>query len=126
MPIPLDILYRAIRNYFICLIEEKIIGICSILFYNEDLAEIRTLLVDKDYRYLHIGEKLVFACIQEGKLYGVKNVFCLTLVPDFFRRIGFRDYAKEKLPLKIFKDCLSCSKYDNCDEEALILKIKDR
>jgi amino-acid N-acetyltransferase len=53
----------------------------------------------------------------------MERVFVLTYAPDFFRRFGFEMYPKEKLPHKIWADCLNCPKFPDCDEVALILEL---
>ena len=39
------------------------------------------------------------------------------------KRPGFRDYPKDKLPHKIWTDCIKCPKFPDCDEEALIVEL---
>jgi amino-acid N-acetyltransferase len=49
-------------------------------------------------------------------------VFALTYQAEFFRRIGFERVDKGELPHKVWRDCLKCTKFPNCDETA-VLKI---
>jgi amino-acid N-acetyltransferase len=48
------------------------------------------------------------------------HVFVLTYAPAFFQKFGFVSYPKEKLPHKVWTDCLNCPKFPGCDEVALI------
>jgi len=54
---------------------------------------------------------------------GVSRVFTLTYKPEFFSKLGFKKIDKEELPHKIWSECVSCPKFPDCDEVALIIKI---
>ena len=43
-------------------------------------------------------------------------------VPDFFKSLGFTVTTKESLPHKIWKECIECPKFPNCDEIAMTLE----
>ena len=87
----------------------------------EDLAEVKALAVDEDFQKRGIGRKLVEACLKEARRLGAKKVFCLTYVPEFFKRFGFQKISRKKLPHKIWTECLQCHKFPNCDEQAMML-----
>jgi amino-acid N-acetyltransferase len=54
----------------------------------------------------------------------LKKVFTLTLVPQFFERLGFRTIKKDELPHKIWQDCINCTKFpDKCDEIAMTKEL---
>jgi amino-acid N-acetyltransferase len=89
----------------------------------EDLAEIRSLAVDKNYQDRGIGKNLVKQCLKEAKALGLKRVFALTYHPEFFKKLGFKDTDKASLPQKIWGDCLRCPKFPECDENAVIINL---
>ena len=99
-------------------------GACALHIVGwDDLAEIKSLVVVKEYQRKGIGKKLVSVCIEEAKSLGVKRVFALTFVGAFFRKLGFKKIAKEKLPHKIWSECVTCPYFPHCKEKAFILKI---
>ncbi|MFP4087465.1 MAG: GNAT family N-acetyltransferase, partial [Desulfobacteraceae bacterium] len=57
----------------------------------------------------------------EARSLGIKKVFTLTYVPDFFVKMGFEEIEKAVLPHKIWADCLKCPKFPDCDEIAMML-----
>jgi len=57
--------------------------------------------------------------IQEAGNFGLEKIFTLTYQAGFFRKQGFADIDKSQLPHKIWSDCLNCTKFPDCDEEAL-------
>lgn len=119
----LNELYENIRDFFVFENKHKIVG-CSALHISwGDLAEIKSLAVDKAYQSRGIGKSLVEACVWEAKLMGAKRLFALTYAPVFFQKLGFKKIAHNKLPHKIWAECINCSKFPNCEEIALIKKI---
>jgi amino-acid N-acetyltransferase len=122
---PLSELYDHVRDFFVFEITEtgKVAGCGALQFCWEDLAEIRSLAVLKDYQGKHIGDQLAQAAIDEARVYGIKKLFTLTYRPDFFKRFDFRIIDRAELPLKIWSDCISCVKFPDCDETAMMLSL---
>lgn len=124
LPRSLSELYESIRDFFVCEDDGKIVGVCALHIIWEDLAEIRSLAVDRGYQKIGIGKTLVRRCLKEAKELGLKKVFALTYIPEFFRKMGFIDIEKSSLPQKIWGDCLRCHKFPECDEHAVIKNIR--
>jgi amino-acid N-acetyltransferase len=120
LPRALNELYESIRDFFVYENEGKIIAVCALRILWEDLAEIRSLAVLENYQKQGIGRILLNSCLQEAKNLGIQRVFALTYQPDFFKKNGFSDIDKAKLPQKIWGDCLKCHKFPECDEHAVI------
>jgi len=123
LPRSLNDLYESLRDIYIYEDRGKIKGVCSLHIMWEDLAEIRSLAVSKESQGRGVGRSLLNACIKEARALGIKRVFALTYQPDFFRKAGFNDVDKSKLPQKIWGDCLRCPKFPECDEDAVIMEI---
>lgn len=123
IPRSLNELYETVRDFVICEVDGKVCGVCSLHIMWEDLAEIRSLAVDNKHQKKGIGRNLVKQCIKEAKSLGIKKIFALTYHPDFFRKLGFDDIDKARLPQKIWGDCLRCHKFPECDENAVILYL---
>jgi amino-acid N-acetyltransferase len=120
LPRSLNELYETLRDLVICEDNGNICGVCALHIMWEDLAEIRSLAVDKKYQKIGIGKKLVTECLKEAKTLGIKRVFALTYHPEFFKKIGFIDIDKSSLPQKIWGDCLRCPRFPECDEHAVL------
>lgn len=100
----------------------EIVGCGALHIYGIDMAEIRSLAVADGWTGRGIGQDIVKDNLREAKEFGLKNVFALTYSPNFFERLGFEIVEKSMLPHKIWKDCLYCSKFNDCNEIA-VLKI---
>jgi amino-acid N-acetyltransferase len=118
-------IYTHIRDYFILADGEKRAGVIALHVYWDDLAEIRSFVIEKKYRGKGCGTKLMDAVVKEAKTLGLKSIFALTKIPVFFKKYGFRRIAKKELPHKIWKDCFNCPKFPDCDEHALIFHLKN-
>ncbi len=119
-------IYGSLRDFYVYFDEEKelVAGICAMNIIWENLAEIRSLCVEEDYRGRSIGRNLVEACISEAITIGLFRVFTLTYKKDLFAKLGFREVDRATLPEKIWSDCFRCSKYpDYCDETAMIMEL---
>jgi len=99
-----------------------LIGVCALHVIWDDLAEIRSLAVDPKVRRRGVGRSLVEHCLEEARSLQIPKVFALTYQAEFFRRIGFERVDKSELPHKVWRDCLKCTKFPNCDETA-VLKV---
>ncbi len=118
-------LYDQIRDFFVFEIDssEPFAGTCGLHICWEDIAEIRSLAVRDGYLGRGIGRDLVGACIDEAREIGIKRLFVLTYVPDFFKKLGFYAVDKSVLPHKVWADCIKCVKFPDCDEEALMMDM---
>jgi amino-acid N-acetyltransferase len=127
LPRSLSELYDHLRDYFVLENKEQahsIHGVCGLRVYWEDLAEIKSLAVSEDQQDRGFGSKLVRACLKEARSLGIRKVFTLTYVPDFFMRLGFKAVDRSIFPQKIWADCLKCPKFPDCDEVALAIDLQ--
>lgn len=113
-------LYEGIREFSVAEDNGQIIGAGSLHIIWEDLAEVRALAVAPDYKGKNIGRTLVKTFLEEAKALGIPRVFTLTYQPGFFQKCGFEQITKDKLPHKVWKECIDCPKFPNCDESSLV------
>ena len=123
LPRSLAELYDNIRDFFVAEEEGKIIGCCALHPCWEDVGEIKSLAVEEKWHGKGIAKKLVDSCLKDVPLLGLKSIFALTYVPNFFKNLGFKEISKEKLPHKVWRECISCPKFPDCGEIALIKDI---
>jgi amino-acid N-acetyltransferase len=125
MPRSLNEIYENIRDFWVSIGDNKKITGCAALHIVgwENLAEIKSLAVERKDQRKGLGTGLVSACLKEAKDLKIGRVFALSYHPKFFKRSGFKTIAKSKLPHKIWAECCRCPKFPNCGEVALIRKI---
>ena len=98
-------------------------GCVALAVLTPDLAEIRSLAVRPDASGRGIGRALVAACVDGARRIGLRRVFALTLVPEFFERCGFTLVSLGRLPEKSAAECPICPKRGRCDEHAMLLHL---
>lgn len=124
LPRSLHSIYENLRSFFVCRSERGVIvGCCALQIVWKDLAEIRSLAVSPRHKAKRVGSKLVLTALMEARGLGIKKVFALTYVPEFFKKFKFKLVDKKKLPHKIWNDCIHCAHFPDCDEEALIYTV---
>lgn len=117
-------LYEGIREFVVAVEDDQLIGTGSLHIIWDDLAEIRALAVDENYQGKGIGREIVKILLHEAEDLHCPKVFTLTYQVDFFKRMGFQLVDKESMPHKVWKECINCVKFPNCDENAMILDLE--
>ncbi|HHY46841.1 MAG TPA: N-acetyltransferase [Firmicutes bacterium] len=123
LPRPLSLIYECLRDFVVADDGSRIVGTGALHVVWSDLAEIRALAVAQDKIKAGIGRDIVKNLLDEARALGIPRVFALTYQPGFFEKCGFRRIPKEDLPQKVWKDCINCPKFPNCDEVALIVDL---
>jgi amino-acid N-acetyltransferase len=124
LPRSLTDLYESVREFLVAEDQQdEVIGCGALKFYNAELAEIRSLCVRSGIQNQGIGRLMTERLLTEAEQFGLKTVFALTTTPDFFAKCGFREVARERFPMKVWRDCLRCDRYFHCHEKAVCLDL---
>ncbi|WP_206184633.1 amino-acid N-acetyltransferase [Thermoactinospora rubra] len=113
-------LYEDVQEFWVAERDGKVVGCGALHVLWEDLAEIRTVAVDPEYRGLGIGHKIVSALIDTAVELGLRRVFCLTFEVDFFARHGFRPIQGTPVSPEVYAELLAS--YDEGVAEFLDLE----
>ena len=109
-----------IRDFTVVYSSDRLVGCGALHFYTPTTAEVRSLAVDPRVKSHGFGRILMDALEAEAREHELHAIFAFTYVPDFFRRMGFVEVDRGSLPLKAWKDCLRCPKFQCCDEIAMV------
>ncbi|RXJ97366.1 GNAT family N-acetyltransferase [Malaciobacter molluscorum] len=119
-----DEMANTIRSYIVVSVDGKMAGFTALHIHSSRLAEVRSLIISKEFRGLKLGKKLVEACIEEGRKYELSQILSLTYEQGFFESIGFRKIEKEDIPEhKIWADCIRCKLFPICEEIAMVYDL---
>ena len=122
-------LYQHIQDYIVATTklkttgEECVIACGALQILWADLGEIRSLAVHKNCQTHGLGRMVVSALIERCRALNLPRVFCFTLVDDFFRRCGFKEFKRELLPPVVWTECSKCPKFYQCDEISMIYEV---
>ncbi len=100
-----------------------LVGCAALHFYTQHMAELRSLAVAPSRSRSGLGRRLTEEILREARQIGVDMVFAFTYVPGFFEKMGFETVDRGALPLKAWKDCVRCPKFQACDEIAMAYKV---
>ena len=112
-------IYERLLTFTVAEENDSVIGCCAMQVLWENLAELKSLAVDETHFGKGTGRALVEGCKDKARKLGLGKVFTLTMEPAFFEKLGFVRVDMNKLPMKVWSDCINCPKQDNCDEIAL-------
>jgi amino-acid N-acetyltransferase len=108
------------RDFMVAYDGETLAGCGALHFYSPTVGEVRSLAVAESHKSHGVGRLIVEALVDEAKRYGLDAVFAFTYVPRFFSKVEFYEVERGELPLKAWKDCLRCRKFQACDEIAVL------
>jgi amino-acid N-acetyltransferase len=117
-----EFLSEHVRDYVVAE-DGAFVGCCALAVLTRDLAEIRSLAVRPETSGRGVGKALVDACVEQARTLGLRRVFALTLVPEFFERCGFTLISLGRLPEKSAAECPVCPKRFACDEQAMLMNL---
>ena len=120
LPRSRNTLYETLRDMVVAETEDEVVGVGALHIMWDRLAEVRMMAIAPVLTRQGVGAEIVRRLLAEGDALGIEKVFTLTYKPDFFRKLGFIRISREELPQKVWKECIDCPKYPNCDEIAMI------
>jgi amino-acid N-acetyltransferase len=99
-------LYEDITEFLVADLDGEVVGCGAVHVFWEDLAEVRTVAVDRDYVGTGIGSVLLAGLVQRARDLGVARVFCLTFETEFFGRHGFVEIEGTPVDHEVFEQLL--------------------
>ncbi len=117
-------LSESIRDFTVVTSGAALLGCGALHFYSPTTGEIRSLAVADAAKTLGIGRRLIDALVVEAETFALDAIFAFTYVTAFFRKMGFQEVERGSLPLKAWKDCLRCPKFQCCDEIAVMRVLR--
>ncbi len=118
-------LYEDLRDFAVFELDGQVAGCTALSVIWADLAEVRSLAVDAAHHGRGIGKALVGWAVDEARRLQIRRIMSLTYEQAFFAKCGFVVVPKESLPLKVWSDCVRCSKKDACDEIAMVRVLEE-
>ncbi|PYT12789.1 MAG: N-acetyltransferase [Acidobacteria bacterium] len=113
-----------IRDFLVASCGGRMVGCGALHFYTPTSGEVRSLAVDPEFKTHGIGRRLMEELEAEARSHDLCSIFAFTYVDRFFRKLGFEEVDRGELPLKAWKDCLRCPKFQACDEIAMLKRLR--
>lgn len=112
-----------VHDWLVAATGEQIIGCVSLIFFDDDLCELRSLAVDTTYRGNGLGGALIQAALALAVEREAGRVLTLTRAVGLFEKQGFIRDEVANFPLKVWRDCRPCPFRHRCDEVALLYRF---
>ncbi|WP_424213106.1 amino-acid N-acetyltransferase [Streptomyces sp. BI20] len=103
-------LYESIQEFWVAerVADGTVVGCGALHVMWEDLAEVRTLAVDRELKGAGVGHLILGRLLRTARDLGVSRVFCLTFEVDFFAKHGFTEIGESQTPVgaEVFTELL--------------------
>ncbi|AXE22361.1 amino-acid N-acetyltransferase [Streptomyces globosus] len=102
------VLYEDIQEFWVAERDSDgvVVGCGALHVMWEDLAEVRTLAVDRDVKGGGVGHLLLVQLLETARALGVSRVFCLTFEVDFFAKHGFVEIGETPVETDVYMELL--------------------
>jgi len=99
-------LYENVQEFTVAEVNGEVVGCGALHVLWEDLAEVRTVAVIKEWQGKKIGHAILEHILVKAKEIGVKKVFCLTFETKFFGSHGFTEIQGAPVEPEIYAQLL--------------------
>ena len=99
-------LYENVQEFTVAEVNGEVVGCGALHVLWEDLAEVRTVAVIKEWQGKKIGHAILEHILVKAKEIGVKKVFCLTFETKFFGAHGFTEIQGAPVEPEIYAQLL--------------------
>ena len=101
-----------------------VVGCAELARLSEDVAEVRSLVVDHGFRGRQIGGALIAQVAAAGVDAGFATLCAFTHEPALFVRLGFSLVPHVWVPEKIAHDCNGCALFRRCGQYAVTFPLR--
>jgi amino-acid N-acetyltransferase len=99
-------LYESVQEFTVAEIDGKVIGCGALHVLWDDLAEVRTVAVEKSFHKQGVGHQIMQRIIERAREVGVERIFCLTFQTEFFGRHGFVEIQGTPVAPDVYQELL--------------------
>jgi len=120
LPRELEELKRHAHRFLVAVDRDRLVACGELAPLSRDLAEIRSLVVDRQYRGAGVGRRLVEELREQARLDGFDRLCVFAHQPAYFAHMGFSIVPHVWLPEKIGTDCTACELFRRCGQFAMV------
>ena len=124
LPRTQDEIAMHVERFVIAVVDGQLIGCGELAPLSDEVAEVRSLVVDERWRGQGTGAALVNAVAARGRALGFLTLSAFTHQPSHFVRLGFSIVPHAWVPEKIAHDCAGCALFRRCGQYAVSLALR--
>ena len=123
LPRTLADLRKHANRFLVGDVNGRLVACAELAPLSANVAEIRSLVVDRDFRSNGLAAKLVAGLSACAQAIGFDRLTAFTHDTRFFLKMGFLPVKHAAVPEKIAKDCVRCPLFNHCDQYAMALPL---
>jgi amino-acid N-acetyltransferase len=124
LPRTLDDLREHAPRFAVVTSRRRIVGCAELAPLSDEVAEIRSLVVDERHRGRRLGVRLVDELKRRAHRDGFATLCAFTHQPTHFIRLGFSIVPHQWVPEKIAHDCCGCPFFRRCGQYAMVFALE--
>lgn len=117
-----EVTQRAHR-FVVAVRNRRIVGCAELAPLSTQVAEVRSLAVDRSARGLGIGTTIVNELRVRARRDGFDKLCAFTHVPGYFMPMGFSIVPHLWVTEKVYTDCVKCLQFRRCGQYAMVLPL---
>lgn len=114
------------ERFVVCDVAGRIAACAELAPLSATVAEVRSLVVSRDYRGVGLAQRLVGELQTRARTLGFNTLTAFAHDARFFVRQGFSIVPHVWLPEKIMTDCVDCPLFRKCEQFAVVLPLQAR
>ncbi len=112
-----------VARFVVAIRGRKVAGCAELAPLSPQVAEVRSLTVDRSARRHGIGKMLVEELRARARREGYDQLCAFTHAPGYFIPMGFSIVPHLWLTEKVYADCVKCPKFRQCGQYAMVLPL---
>jgi N-acetylglutamate synthase-like GNAT family acetyltransferase len=125
LPRELEELHEHAGRFLVCDVAGTITACAELAPLSASLAEVRSLVVSRDFRRVGLAARLVGELRRRAEAAGFDRLCAFTHDARFFVRQNFSIVPHLWVPEKIATDCVGCPLFRRCEQYAMVLSIHE-
>jgi amino-acid N-acetyltransferase len=123
LPRSRDEIASRIARFLVAVHDGRVVGCADLAPLSRRVAEVRSLVVDRDARSCGIGRQLVTELERRALVSGFESLTAFTHTPGYFVHLGFSIVPHTWVPEKIEADCRTCAQFRQCGQYTVMLPL---
>ena len=110
-------------RFVVAVRSRKVIGCAELAALSPQVAEVRSLAVDRGARGSRVGVMIVDELRRRARREGFEKLCAFTHAPGYFTHMGFSIVPHLWLTEKIYTDCVKCPQFRQCGQFAMVVPL---
>jgi amino-acid N-acetyltransferase len=102
----------------------RVVGCAELAPLSAQVAEVRSLAVDRTARGAHVGVAMVDELRRRARRGNFEKLCAFTHAPGYFSRMGFSIVPHSWLLEKIVTDCVKCPLFRQCGQYGMVVPLE--